>query len=201
MAKLDWKRGRFNSDWETKKMFHAMEGWRTVYGDTILYYKFNDAASTIDPVYDEASITGGRAYYPALAVPCQHVIHVQGANEYGEYGMYYNDELDATISFAAFTGAGLRFADIETGNYLDDRVVYDRKVFRVTQILVRGQIQQRDVIIALRASQMKPDELVDDPLFSTWAQGGPDDNSITSNTSAPAGPLSGAGGPGEVGTE
>ena len=149
-----------------------MEGWRKSFGDVLRYYRYDSSASQMDPVYDEA-VGAGRQYFPPLAVPCQHVTHLMGENEYGEYGMYYNDSLTGYISFSAFTGVGLTYADIETGNYLDDRVVYDRKVFRVTQLLIQGQIQQRDIIILLRASQMKPDELVDDPEFANWSQGGP----------------------------
>jgi hypothetical protein len=174
LSRLDFKHGRFNSDFETNRIFTAMEGWRRSYGDVLRYYRYNPTASQKDPVYDEA-IGTGRVYFAPIAVPCQHVIHVQGENEYGEYGMYYNDQLTAFISFTAFTGAGLTYSDIETGNYLDDRVLYDRKIFRVTQLVTRGQIQQRDIIVSLTASQMKPDELVDDPEFAVWNQGGAND--------------------------
>lgn len=174
MSRLDFKKGRFSSDFETDQVFEAMEGWQSSYGDTIRYYRFEAAASQMDPVYDEA-VGVGRVYKPFITVPCQHVIHLPGANEYGEYGMYYNDTLAATISFQAFTGVGLVLADIENGNYLDDRVLYDRKIFRVVQLNIRGQIQQRDIIVAMQAQQMKPDELVDDPEFAEWSQGGPND--------------------------
>jgi hypothetical protein len=187
MAKLDWKRGRFNSDWETGKIFHGLEGWRTVYGDVLTYYRFNSAASVTDPVYDEASVTGGRSYFPPVTVPTLHTIHVEGDNEYGQYGLYYNDSLEATISFEAFTGVGMRMADIENGTYLNDRVLYDRKIFRISQLLVRGQIQQRDIIIALRGSQMKPDELVDDPQFAAWSEAGPQDFTQTDYFGKPIG--------------
>ena len=33
MSKLDAKRGRFNSDSETVRIFSGMWGWRSVYGD------------------------------------------------------------------------------------------------------------------------------------------------------------------------
>lgn len=175
MSRLDFKHSlRFNSDTETNRIFKAMEGWRRSYGDVLRYYKFNAAASQMDPVYDEA-VGAGRQYYPPVSVPCQHVIHPQGENEYGEYGMYYNDQMIATISFAAFTGVGFTYADIATGTYLNDRVLYDRKVFRVVRLLTKGQIQQRDVIIEMTCSQMKPDELVDDPEFAEWSLGGPND--------------------------
>lgn len=175
MSKLDYKgNGRFNSDYETNRIFTAMEGWRKSFGDVLRYYRYDSSNSQMDPVYDEA-VGNGRAYLAPIAVPCQHVTHVPGENEYGEYGMYHNDSLSAYISFSAFTGVGLTYADIENGTYLDDRVLYDRKIFRVTQLLVQGQIQQRDIIIMLRGSQMKPDELVDDPMFADWSQGGPND--------------------------
>jgi hypothetical protein len=174
MSRLDFKKGRFNSDFETDRIFTAMEGWRRSYGDVIRYYRYDASASQMDPVYDEAVGTG-RAYFAPIAVPCQHVEHAQGANEYGEYGMYYNDSLTAFVSFTAFTGVGLTYSDIETGNYLDDRVLYDRKVFRITQLMTQGQIQQRDILVLLRGSQMKPDELVDDPEFANWNQGGAND--------------------------
>lgn len=151
-----------------------MEGWRKSYGDVLRYYRFDLANSEIDPVYDEA-VGAGRQYFPPINVPCQHVTHVQGENEYGDTGMYHNDTLTAYVSFQAFTGVGLSYADIETGTYLDDRVEYDRKIFRVVQLITQGQIQQRDIIILLRATQMKSDELVDDPVFAPWSLGGPFD--------------------------
>jgi hypothetical protein len=150
-----------------------MEGWRDSYGDVLRYYRFNQSASQMDPVYDEAVGTG-RVYYPPIALPCQHVT-------YGEYGMYHNDTLTGFISFAAFTGVGLTYADIETGNYLDDRVEYDRKIFRITQLITQGQIQQRDILVLLRATQLKSDALVDDPTFAPWALGGPFDLSTGEN--------------------
>lgn len=174
MSRLDFKHGRFNSDFETNRVFVAMEGWRKSYGDVLRYYRYDGIASEKDPVYDEA-VGVGRVYNSPIAVPCQHITHVQGENEYGEYGMYHNDTLTAFISFAAFTGVGLTYADIETGNYLDDRVEYDRKIFRVAQIQTRGQIQQRDILVMLRATQLKADELVDDPTFANWSLGGPFD--------------------------
>jgi hypothetical protein len=180
MSRLDYKHGKFTADFETNRVFQAMEGWRKSYGDVLRYYRFNQGASQMDPVYDEA-VGAGRVYYPPIALPCQHVTHVQGENEYGEYGMYHNDTLTGFVSFAAFTGVGLTYSDIETGNYLDDRVEYDRKIFRVTQLITQGQIQQRDILVLLRATQLKSDELCDDPTFAPWALGGPFDLSTGEN--------------------
>ena len=99
---------------------------------------------------------------------CIHVIHVEGANENSDLGFYYNDDLDAKIAFDLFLQAGMKMADIETGNYMKDRVLYDRKLFRVTQFAIEGQVQQRDIVVGLAATQLKPDELVNDSMFAAW---------------------------------
>src|ERR1700733_8082927 len=119
MGRLDWKEGRFDADYETLSMQEGMEGYRSVYGDYLWYFKFNAAASQKDPVYDEAVGTG-RQYFPQFKLDAMHIIHVDGENEYGEYGMYHNDTVSATISYADFIGTGLTYVDIQDGNYLDD---------------------------------------------------------------------------------
>ena len=175
MTKIDWKRSqRFNPDSETDKILAAMEGWQSSFGDQLAYYKYNDALTETDPVYDEA-VGNGLMFDPPVMLPCMHVDHIEGANENAEYGFYYNDDLGAAIPFDKFIQVGLSLADIATGNYLKDRIVYDRKPFRVTQLSIRGQIQQRDIIIGLSATQLKPDELVNDVQFSQWSLGGIDD--------------------------
>lgn len=151
-----------------------MKGWQSSFGDWMGYYRWNPELTIMDPVYDEA-VGDGLIYYPALNLPCMHVTHVEGGNEYGEYGFYYNDDLDAIIPFDQFIQCGMSLADIATGNYLKDRVFYDRKLFRVTNLSIRGQIQERDIVIALTATQLKPDELVNDVMFAEWSLGGPND--------------------------
>lgn len=170
MARVDSKRGRFNNDQATDKILTAMRGYAENNGDWITYYRMNADATVMDPVYDEA-VGQGLIYHPPVRVQCIHVIHVEGANENSDRGFYYNDDLDAKIAFDLFIQAGMTMADIATGNYLKDRVLYDRKLFRVTQLAVEGQIQERDIIIGLSATQLKPDELVNDVQFAAWSLG------------------------------
>lgn len=169
MGRLDWKKGRWSADQETDRMFKGMRGWRDVSGDWLDYYRLDVAATLIDPIYDEA--IGGRVYKPPVRLPVLHVTHIEGENENTDTGFYYNDTLNASIAFDQFTGVGMNHADIQTGNYLNDRVYYDQKIFRVTMLAIRGQIQERDIIVGLDATQMKPDELVDDPQFNQWSEG------------------------------
>ena len=169
MGRLDYKRGRFDSDYETNDIFGGLDGFTDVFGDQLDYYRFDRETSTMDDIYDEATGEAGRQFKPAIQIPAIHVTHVEGENKNGDMGFYYNDDLEATFSFRTIQGVGLTLADIKTGNYLKDRVVYDDKVFRVEQLSIEGQIQKRDIIVALRSTQMKPDELIDDPQFSRWS--------------------------------
>ena len=171
MSKLDYKRGRWNPDSETDEIFQAIRGWQSIDGDWVNYFRFDEAHSQIHPIYDEPTGSGLLWLVP-VRVEALHVEHVEGSNENGDRGFYYNDDLDVTVPFDLFIQAGMSMADINTGNYLKDRVVYDRKVFRIKTIAIRGQMQQRDIIVGIEGTQLKPDELVWDGQFSDWAPGG-----------------------------
>jgi hypothetical protein len=171
MSRMDYKRGRFNPDFETDQIFEGMRGWQSIDGDWVNYYRFDEAQSEIHPIYDEPTGDGLKWIAP-VRVEALHVTHVEGGNEDSDRGFYYNDDLDVVVPFDLFIQAGMEMADINTGNYLKDRIVYDRKVFRIKTIAIRGQMQQRDIIVGITGTQLKPDELVWDTQFADWAPGG-----------------------------
>lgn len=171
MSRVDFKRGRWNPDSETDQIFQAMRGWQSVDGDWVNYYRFDEAHSEIHAIYDEPTGNGLR-YLAPVRVEALHVTHVEGGNEDSDRGFYYNDDLDVVVPFDLFIQAGMSNADINTGNYLKDVVVYDQKVFKIKTIAIRGQLQQRDIIVGITGTQYKPDELVWSPQFSDWAPGG-----------------------------
>lgn len=171
MSRADRKaHGRFRADAETKRILDGMENWRNAFGDYVDYFHLNKAATQFDEVYEEA-MGEGRVYFSPIQLPCMHVTHIRGGDTYGELGGYYEDSLSATVAYRQFAESGLPFADIETGDYEYDRIVYDHKVFRVINISVRGQIQQRDTVVAIDAQQLKPDMLIDDAQFAQYASG------------------------------
>jgi hypothetical protein len=169
LSRLDWKNGRFMADVETDMIYTAMQGWRDVSGDWIDYFRFNSTATIVDPIYDEA--TGdGRLYYPAVRIPVLHVTLIPGENQNSDTGFYYNDTLSIDVAFDQFTRTGMDYADVQQGNYLKDRIYYNQKVFRTVSMVPRGKIQQRPTMIGIEATQLKPDELVDDVQFMPWSQ-------------------------------
>lgn len=168
MARLDWKHGRFSENYEINEIHGAIYGHVHNFGDFIDWYRFLQDASHMHDIYDEGQGVG-RVYGPPINMPVIHATHSEGVNEDLPEGFYFNDTLNVSASFSQLTRAGLTMLDLQTQNFLKDRFVYDDKVFRVTAISVLGQIRQRDIVVGIDASQVKPDELVNDLQFAKWA--------------------------------
>lgn len=169
MSRLDWKNGRFMADVETDKIYTAMRGWRDVSGDWIDYYRFNEAATIVDDIYDEAT-GSGRVYFPAVRIPVLHVTITPGDNQNSDTGFYFNDTLNIICVFDQFVRTGMDYADVLQGNFLKDRVYYNQKVFRTLSMVPRGKIQERPTMVEIDCTQLKPDELIDDTQFMPWSQ-------------------------------
>lgn len=167
MARSDWKVGRFTSNWETSEIHAALTGYQHSFGDYILYYRFRKDLSQVHAIYDEGT-GAGKVFDSPINLGVIHATHQEGLNEDRDEGFYFNDDLHVTCSFDQLVKTGLSFVDLETQKYLKDRIVYDKKVFRVTEINVLGQVQQRDIIVGIDATMLKGDELVNDLQFQQW---------------------------------
>lgn len=168
MSRLDFKRGRFSPDLETNEIEEGLRGYQTGYGDQIDYYRFLRESSTMHDIYDEGT-EGGRVYNGPVVLPVLQVIHEEAGDEDNDTGFYYNDDLHVTLSFNTFKRAGFPHPDLTTQDYLRDRIVYDDKVFRVMKINVLGQIQRRDIVVSIEATQVRGDELVNDAQFARYS--------------------------------
>lgn len=166
--RLDRKRGRFTVDYETNEINASLRGSQAVSGDSVDYYRFDRANSQVDDVYDEG-FGAGRVFIGPVPIPVLQVEHLDGALQDTRGGGYYVDSLHVTVLFDTFTKSGITNADIEHQHYQRDRIVYDDKVFRIDHVQVMGQIQRRDLIVAIDCTQMRSDELVDDPQFAPWS--------------------------------
>lgn len=168
MSRLDWKRGRFSMDMETNEIEGALRGRQDLAGDQIMYFRFSAEDSEMDNLYDEGS-GAGRVFNGPIPVPVLHATHEEGPAEQRNEGFYFSDNIHVTAGYEMLRRVGFSNQDINTGSYLKDRIVYDGKVFRVLKVEVLGQIQRRDTIVAIDATQMKPDEFTGDPQFAAYA--------------------------------
>lgn len=123
----------------------------------------------MDTLFDEA-VAGGKVFRPPVVVPTLHVNHNEGERRDSENGFYFVDSIYVTLSFDQAFRHGLVFQDIRTNKYLKDRLVYDTRVFNVTNVQIEGQVRQRDMIVGIEGTQTKPDELVNDPQFSMYVK-------------------------------
>jgi hypothetical protein len=167
MSRLDWKEGgRFDRQRETQAIEAALRGHQNAQvEDEIGYWRFWKERSETHNVYDEPT-GAGLVFHPEVMVPVLHATHGEGPTQDTEGGFYYVDDLYVTCSFDQFSRTGLTEADIHHDNYLRDRISYDGRLFRVSQIHVTGQISQRDFVLSIEGSQLKPDEYMLDPQFA-----------------------------------
>ena len=167
MARLDGKKGRFTVDYDTNEVYQALAGYQSTSGDEITYFRYDSVNSQVDDIYGEGTGVGKK--YIATVMPVEHATHDEGGNQNTPEGFYTNDALTITASYDQLRRAGLSRLDIMTSNYLKDRVVYDQKVFRIEAIHVVGQVQERDIMVGMDCTQVKPDELVDDVQFAQYS--------------------------------
>lgn len=173
MARLDWKRGRFDTDYEVNEYVHGIRGYQaSQIGDYVEYFRFFPETSEMDDVFDEG-FGQGKSFHPANHLPAIHVTNSEGPNDVGTTGFYFNDTLYVTTSWEIFNRLGYTFADLEHDRYMKDRVGYNNRLYRVTSIQVTGQVERRDIMLSIEATQIKPDELSNDPQFVQYAEQGP----------------------------
>lgn len=169
MGRLDFKRGRFSVGAETRSIEKGLRGYQSTAGDLVDYWRFHRELSIEDPVYDEGTSVG-RVFHGPFTVPVLHVVHTQGDDTIGgTQGFYTNDTLQVSAGWRQLARVGLTRTDVRTNGYLRDRITYDEKVFRITRMTALGQIRRADLIVAIEATQMKADELVDDAQFAAYA--------------------------------
>lgn len=169
VSRADWNGGRFNVDYETQEIYRGLRGWQRETGDQAEYFRFAYDQSTVDPVYGEATAPSGRVYFGPLLIPALHVVHTESAVEEMPEGFTYHDKVHVTASFDQLKRTGLTTMDIYTQNYLKDRIVYDNKVFRVYNVQILGQIQQKDIIVTFDGTQLRPEDMVNDLQFAQYA--------------------------------
>lgn len=171
MSRIGWHTGRFHADYETNEIYKGLRGWQREVGDYAEYYRFEYEQSVSHPVYGEADGPSGRVYFGPISIPALHVVHTESAiNEMAEGFETTLDRIHVTASFDMLKRVGLTKMDIQTSNFLKDRIAYDNTLFRIQNIQVMGQIQQRDIIVTFDGVQLKEEDIVNDLQFAQYAR-------------------------------
>ena len=137
-------------------------------GTTVPWFFFDVKNSHPDPVYGE----GGRAFTGPHPIPVYSVTRTEGGrNDLEGEGQYPVDSLTMWITYDQARKNGLLPVVDETHEHLRDRFVFDNEVWAPSNIVARNWLGDKGhrSMIVVAATQVMPDEMVDDPDFLAMA--------------------------------
>lgn len=155
------------------------EDLQNVLGQSALWYRFDARDTRIDPVYDVGDYESGRIWQPPVTLRVLRASIEQGQQFHNDRGFYPVDNLYLIVNYSEFV-LKLPNMTMTPDGYLRDRIVFRDEVFHPTSINPRTYLKGRTVTSIVQATQVKPDEMVNDPQFN-W-KGGTD---ITGTTNRP----------------
>ena len=151
-------------------------------GTTIVWWKFDSANTTVDPIYDVGGNSGaGRMWKTPLIIPVVNAHLEQGVSIQTDRGLYNADQLtiiinvDVIESKLNFYGANynnipeLSNVEINPDSYLRDRIVFRHEVFTPIRVLPEGIIQNNYTLLRVQCNQVNAEELVNDSQFQHFA--------------------------------
>lgn len=136
-------------------------------GQWVDWWQFDAARSTKDDIYDVASYDNpaGRIWKRPVSIPCLSAQIFQGQTFQDERGFYNIDRLHLTIDMRTLWRL-LPSLPEGSDTHLKDRVVFRGQVYSPYQVWSRGQVGHTYTILTVDLTQVKSDELVNDPQFA-----------------------------------
>lgn len=161
-GRLDWR-------YELENIREGMDrDLQKEVGQSIPWHVFDPAATEVDPVYDTGSTAAGRRWKPALLVPVLSAVKIEGNETQNNRGLYTVDSLRLVLSVDHARQYGLGALVFDPEKHVVDRVIYENKVFDVTEVRTRGMLTADYAVIGVTCNQVKAEELVNDPQFRQY---------------------------------
>jgi len=141
-------------------------------GITVDWWFFDRKNSQIDPIYDEGAYGGGLRWRGPFTMPVVQASRQEGVRRDQEVGFYTVDTATLVMSYRQALDSGLIAAPDVTNQHLKDRFVWDGRVWSPDSIQVSGLLGQGGTraTVIVRATQVKPDEMLNDPDFQRYAE-------------------------------
>lgn len=139
-------------------------------GQTLPWYVYDPTNTLVDPIYDVGDTPSGRRWKSPVLVPALGVIKLEAQEIRNDDGFYVVDTIEVYISPDTARAVGLSDIIWNPDNHDIDRVVYENKVFTITQVRVRGALVAGYAIVVAQGVQVKNEELVNDPQFYQYWQ-------------------------------
>lgn len=158
--------GRFNPHSELSKIAHGLEeDLQKPLAQTVKWYRFVPDSTRIDPVYDVGDYDGGRTWSEPIDVGVIRASMEQGPQYHNDRGFYTVDSLYFVVNYDEVKR---RLPTLLTSpdSALLDRIGFRGSLFTPTLINPRALLYDRIASVVVQATQVKPEELVNDPQFN-----------------------------------
>lgn len=161
--------GRFDYRVELDNIYRGMQrDMQLEVGQTIPWFVFDAANTQIDPIYDVGGTPSGRRWKDPIFLPVVNAIKLEGEEVTNDRGFYVIDTFRIIFSADAAVQSGLGDIIYNPDQHNIDRLVYENKVFAVSQIRVRGILTAGYAVCGVDAKQVKDEEMVNDPQFQAF---------------------------------
>lgn len=162
----------FDPRYEDDSIDSGIEAQQIETGIVVHWWFWDRANSGVDPVYDEPSLAVGRKWIGPNPIPVLQATRVEGTLEDAGEGAYTVDNVNLVLGYRQAAESGLLPEADRTNQHLRDRFVWDGDVWAPSSIVSRNLLGGggRRSTILIQASQVRDDELVDDPQFLAFAE-------------------------------
>lgn len=164
---------RFTIKSERESIHEGMRQRQHEIGRTVLWFDFDVVASQQGGVYAEPGPLGGRRWRAPIYLPVLWVIRTEGDPQRTERGYFAPARgLRASFSYRQAERAGMP----DPGDYQRHhhaRLIYRGGVYRVDSYQTQGEVQDESTVVGIVASEVTPDELLNDPDFQAYASENP----------------------------
>lgn len=157
--------------WERFDILKGIDGdLRAPVGQHVQWIQFNADASKTDEIYDVADHDDtGRQWLEPVRIPAYGAISTQGRSFHNERGFYNTDMLRVLVAMNVIERVFPELA-WQPDQHIKDRILYRGKVFVPYLIAKNGILRNSYTTLTVEASQVNPEEFVNDPQLFAWAK-------------------------------
>lgn len=165
--------GRFDYRFEMQSIYQGMQrDLQKEVGQTVPWYVLDRTSTQPDDTYDTGSVAVGRVWFAPRPLPCLSVVAREGQDMANQKGLYVINTLTVVVGAEALRRAGLGDVVDDPEQHTVDRIVYQDRVYKPTEVRARGVLTSPYAVVGVDAVQVMPDELVNDRQFARFAQAG-----------------------------
>lgn len=163
----------FDPRYEQESIDSGITSRQQEIGVTVDWFIWDPQDTQISNLYDEDTSEGGRWWLGPYPIPVLQATRTEGSLEDAGEGGYTVDNVQLVLGYHQATAAGLVPPVDQTHSHLKDRFVWDGEVWNPSSIVARnllGGTANRRAVILVTATQVRDDEMVNDPQFQRFAE-------------------------------